>query len=357
MNINAEKGRNRQYDVIVIGSGPAGCAAAITCVQAGLSVMLVTDKPGKVTVPILPLESIHPGISSLLDKLQGSGIIVAASMAPYLGVQTGDKISPLGEDENGTWVGNHINRSLFDTELLKSAIRQGVAVMENEKLTQLIEENNWIAGVKTSSGYSLYARYIIDASGYKRVAGKKLNFKEQFFSPPLVSWTGIAGGINEKDTLFNNGFAKFIPHKGGWTWLAPQPPDLCTWTRLSVKTRQDYIPPLELEKYEQVGKIRVVNMRWRVFRPLCKEGIILCGDAAGILDPASGQGILQALYSGMMAGNTVLSIIADPDKENVCLAFYDNWFMEQYMKKAERLSNYYLEHGIQIPEKARIIDY
>ncbi len=154
-----------------------------------------------------------------------------------------------------------------------------------------------------------------------------MHFKEEFFSPPLVSWTGIAVGLDLKHSYYNNKFAKFIPNTKGWTWLAPILPNKCAWTRLAIKGIQTFSPPTSLEGYSAIEKIKKVNVRWRLFRPLCKEGLILCGDAAGILDPAAGQGILNALYSGIQAGQTVISCLNKPDYENIFLAQYDSWFL------------------------------
>jgi flavin-dependent dehydrogenase len=140
MSISFERSATHRYDIIVIGSGPAGCAAAITGVQEGLSVLIVTDKPKEIPPAVLPLESVHPGISTLLDKLKISGAVDIASHATYHGVQTGNKKVLLGKDEQGTWVGDHIDRTRFDGELLKHAIQRGVQLMEGETVSQFIEK-------------------------------------------------------------------------------------------------------------------------------------------------------------------------------------------------------------------------
>lgn len=336
--------------IIIIGSGPAGCAAAITCVKAGLNTILITKKAGdeKRRNKIQPLESVHPGVSSLLEKINAGDAMMSASRALYEGIQTNDNYVPLGADENGNWQGHHINRDILDAQLLNCAAKQGVLIMGNETVKDLISENDWITGIKTSSGKIIQSAYVIDASGYNRFAGKKLNFKEKFFSPPLVSWTGVSTGIEENPNLFSKLVARFIPHLDGWTWLAPEPPSRCTWTRLAKKGNQDLQPPAELINYPLAGKIKAANMRWRLFRPLCREGLLLCGDAAGVLDPAAGQGILNALWSGIMAAQTVIFCLQQPDKENLFLAQYDDWFLQQYEKKAGQLRDYYLQHGINL---------
>ena len=115
-----------------------------------------------------------------------------------------------------------------------------------------------------------------------------------------------------------------------------------------MKGDKSLSPPDELSGCTTIGKIQFANMRWRLYRPLCSEGIILCGDAAGILDPAAGQGIFNALYSGIIAANTVVTCLNEPDLASFHLASYDNWFVEQFEMKVKQLEEYYNEHGIEM---------
>jgi flavin-dependent dehydrogenase len=110
-----------------------------------------------------------------------------------------------------------------------------------------------------------------------------------------------------------------------------------------MKGEKNFLPPEELKDCTTVGKIHAFNRRWRLYRPVCKEGVVLCGDAAGVLDPAAGQGIFNALMSGMMAGETVLSCLKQPEMEAFHLARYDSWFVQHYEEKAEKLHSYYME--------------
>ncbi len=335
-------------DVIVIGSGPAGCSAAVTCTKNGLDVLIVTDEAEQHELPgSTPdtLESIHPGVSSLLKKIGIAGAEVLACRALYSGVHAGITYTPLGEDSGGIWHGMHIHRPTFNYQLLHQVRNAGVSVRFNEKVESFIRENDKVIGIKTQTTV-LFARYIIDATGKKGLAGKKLNFKRKFFSPPLLCWTGISG---YKETFpFDQHAAHFIPGNSGWTWLAPQPPDYCAWTRLSVVGEKSLVPPDELKGYSTIGKIKFANMRWRLFRPLCSEGVVLCGDAAGILDPAAGQGIFNALMSGMVVAGTIVSCLQEPVYASFHLAHYDDWFVQQFEMKVQQLMQYYKEHNIHI---------
>ena len=351
VTIAKENDGSRLTDVIIIGSGPAGCAAAATCAKAGLKVLILTDADGKNksenSSPV-PLESIHPGVSSLLKQLGLEGAEQVATHAMYTGIYAGKTFTSLGEDSSGTWKGMHINREIFNSQLLhrmQNSGGNGISVISNVIVENLIQEKNNVIGIKTGST-EFYTKYIIDASGKKAIAGKKLNFKRRFFSPPLACWTGVSE-YNETFP-FDTGAAHFISGKDGWTWLAPQPPQYCAWTRLSVVKEKSLLPPDELKEYSIAGKIQFANMRWRLFRPVCSEGVILCGDAAGILDPAAGQGIFNALLSGITAANTIVKCIREPDLAGFHLAYYDNWFVEQFENKVLQLRKYYEEHGINI---------
>ena len=65
-------------DVIIIGSGPAGCAAAISCRQHGLNTLMITGKnknADEENNKDEPSESIHPGLLSLLTQLNAAHCI------------------------------------------------------------------------------------------------------------------------------------------------------------------------------------------------------------------------------------------------------------------------------------------
>ena len=339
------------FDVIIIGAGPGGCAAAIACRMHGFHTLMISCKAESnagESHEIQPSESIHPGVISVLEHLNAAHCVQVASQGVYEGIETKNQYNPLGEDEYGLWQGHHINRKKFDEALLNTAEEQGVVILKNDAAADLIYKNNRVAGVKTKTGMQLTCLYVIDASGNKRMAGKKSGFKESYYSPPLVAWTGVSKNISSDSFLFEKRITRFIPHIAGWTWLAPELPDRCTWTRLELKGKQQFSPPVELKSYSLAAKIKISNRRWRVFRPVCKEGVILCGDAAGIIDPAAGQGILNAIVSASMAAKTIKACASNVALEAVYLAQYDDWFINGYLNKVNRLKHFYAMHGITI---------
>ncbi len=146
-----------QFDVIIIGSGPSGCAASINCVQAGLSVLLITDQKNEHN-KLKYFESVHSGIYSILLKLKATNCLTNSSFATYEGIQTGNIFLNLGSDENGAWLGHHIDKSIFNSNLLQCASKQGVSIIFDEIIEDLIIQDEYVIGVTTNSGKKNYSK-------------------------------------------------------------------------------------------------------------------------------------------------------------------------------------------------------
>lgn len=338
-------------DVIVIGGGPAGIAAAITCVQGGLKVILLADKPGELSLdeaagrPAEPLQSLHPGALSLLQKLQIDGAIAYSSKGTYTGIQTGEHISHLSTVEGEIWEGHHIAPSLFSSFALLKAKEFGIDLRFSSRANEVICSDDAVTGITLSDGTALNCKYLIDASGRNRFAGRFLKFDEVMHSRPLLSWTGVS--MDDEHDYRNKQLAHFEPNEHGWAWTAYSQHGYHTWTKLTDNKNAGFFTK-ELAASPKSTSVRAANMQWCVFRPLACPGLLLAGDAAGILDPAAGQGILSGLMSGIMAGETVISCVKNSMLSNWHLAQYDNWFMTHYNHKKDALNKRYLEMGIDV---------
>jgi flavin-dependent dehydrogenase len=327
-------------EVIIVGGGPAGVAAAISCKQAGFSSTIVTCnrifKHQRLHF-ITPAESIHPGVISLLARLNAAHIIPFCSRGSYNGIRSGILFSVLGKDMHGEWIGHHLDKPLFHSYLLQCAKQQGVHIIEQEIVADIIQESGRVTGIVTKSGKHFRSGFVIDASGSQRIGGRRLGFIEKFFSPVLIIRSGVS---MKRDREIQEGEVHFIPERNGWIWIAPERGCLVTYTRL---VKKGYFQ----EAFNEENSL-VYNMRWRLFRPLVHPGILLTGDAAGLLDPASGQGILSSLISGIQAAHTAIACLKVPASESLLLANYDNWFLHYFEERAFKLKALYGSCGIDI---------
>jgi flavin-dependent dehydrogenase len=338
------------FEVVVIGSGPAGCAAALTCRLAGLETLIITKRkidPEALIYENNPLESVHPGIKSALEKITAIHCLEIATKANYIGIQIGDMFTSLGETPGeGLWKGYHIDRTLFDAALLNTAMDQGVAILQDTSVTDIILKSNRVTGVTTSTSKPVHCRYLIDASGSSRISNRRLKFKDHCLSPILYSCTGVHTADNLA-YIFREGYTRFIARPDGWDWMAQQSINSCTWTSLTIKGSKIVGPPAIL-KAANIPIASISNRQWRISRPTCSNGIILCGDAAGTLDPAAGQGILDALLFGSEAGRTAILCLNNPFHESSFLARYDEQFARRYYHKIGALKDQYAALGINI---------
>lgn len=331
-----------ELDIVVIGAGPAGVAAAITAAMAGLKTVIIVKSIGRINPMNEPLQSIHPGLETLLKSFNAEKAIRYSLRAVYSGIHSNGHFMPLSTGDQ-PWYGYHICRSSFDNYLSFCARKYNIEILTGDLISK-ISLDQITSRITLKSGRILRCLYIIDATGRSRLLGKKFKVEEEYYSPPLTTWSGVVHNI--EPSFFENTGTSFIVEASGWTWLAPEPPSRCTWTRLSLTKKVVLKGPEQLNMYNDGNEIKSANVRWRIFQQLVFNRILLTGDAAGILDPGSGQGILNACWSGLKAAGAVISILNSGRNETDSLKEYQNWFLESYLSKAKRLKEYYFNLGI-----------
>jgi flavin-dependent dehydrogenase len=216
----------------------------------------------------------------------------------------------------------------------------GVDVLFDARVTDIMIDDAKVSGIILANGQKISCAYLIDASGHKRFAGRYLNFEEELYSQPLICRTG--NSLIKPGDHPDKGTAVFTPGKSRWTWEAFSSSDYYTWTKLSVKNSSHIEHPAPGKQ----GRVKGGDMQWRVFRPVVYPGMLMVGDAAGILDPAAGQGILNGLVSGIMGAETVLKCIKQPLIASWYLTQYDSWYIDLFNKKADLLKKRYGELGV-----------
>lgn len=325
-------------DLIVLGAGPAGVAAAITAKNAGLKVCVVTKATKAHADPYPPVQSVHPGVLTLLKQLELLNALKKSTQSTFSGIEVNGRLNRLNPDSEGEdWQGYHINRQVFDTALLESLEKQSVPVCYASLSQQDIWHGEDIITVQLPDDRVIYARYGVDATGYDRLSRRTLDLTENHHSAPLHCWTGVcrADVVDKADREKT----QFLTQNHGWLWLAPNDEHAITWTQLIVDKRKGFTIPFGAEN--QLTRVTPKNVRWRISRPICTGQLLLCGDAAGILDPAAGQGILNALMSGIMAAKTVVLCINQPELKNYYYTLYDQWFTELYENRVQQLAHHY----------------
>jgi len=313
-------------DVVVVGTGPAGAAAAIACARAGLRVALLErgrlprERPG---------ETLHPGVEAPLRELGVLDRVLASGLPRHPGVWvTWDgppRLVAYGADEGGPWQGLQALRAPFDALLVARAVQLGAVLHDGCRATGPILRAGRVTGVDTAAG-ELRARYVIDGAGGGHWLARRLGVEVERRSPPLIARYGYAtGSCPARDDA-----PAIVADADGWTWTARVGDGVYCWTRLALSgSGGAAAAPEELAGLQPRGRARSADVGWRTLRHAAGPGWVAAGDAAAVLDPASSHGVLRGLLSGRHAARLVQASLAGGDERRLGAsygAFVRTWF-------------------------------
>lgn len=331
--------RHHDADLIVVGGGPAGAAAAIVAAERGLATILCEHQPDR----SLPGESLQPGIEPLIRQLglaDGLARVAGARNAGvWITLRTQTRFEAFGSDASGPWSGWQIRRPEFEQMLRARAATLGVSLRMPCRVQEPLTEGARVAGVMTASG-PLLAPMVIDASGSARWLTRKLHLPATRHSPLLrVHYGYRTGAYPARDEA-----PALVADEAGWTWSARIRPGVYQWTRLRIDRDAARMaePPDELASLPALGASRGADVTWRLANRCAGPGWLIAGDAAARLDPASAQGILRAIMGGMMAGHAAHRHL----REGVEVAeAYTTWQSERFFAGARALTAFYQSLG------------
>lgn len=316
-----------EADVVIVGGGPAGCAAAFALQGSGLKVLLVDkavfprDKTCGDSIPahaLLGLENFSPGIYDAFLRQVVS-----------LSFRSSALIFPNGSEFIVSWPlpGYVTERSKFDGFLLDRIIETtDVQVVTGLKVVDYQRTGSSLR-LKTQSvegklGTNIITRYVIAADGAPSLAARKLAG-----IPPDPSAYGqavrcyfedVEGVERQMEFVFYH--PRFFP---GYFWIFPMPggrvnagfgmPEKsrrkngASLVTLFEQFREQHpVVRKMLENARQVGELRGGMVPFAMRKQSWSgDGYLLTGDAASLVDPVSGDGIMFAVRSGLLAGLAV----------------------------------------------------
>ena len=326
------------YDLIVIGGGPAGSTVATLVAEQGHRVLLLereAEPKFKIGESLIPATYWTFKRLGMLEKLRASHFPQKYSVQFYS--RTGKASSPFyffqtnPHESAVTW---QVLRSEFDEMLLDNAKEKGVEVKRGIRVREVLFEGDTATGVviQGTNGIreTLKTTVIVDSTGQRSLIGRQLDLNTTEPNLKMASlFTHYEGG--HRDEGIDEG-ATLILHteeKDSWFWSIPLPYDR---TSIGVVGEIDYLlqnrrdangrldaqrifteelekcPALKmrLDGAEQLFPIQTTkDFSYRASR-IAGNNWVLVGDAFGFLDPVYSTGLFLALKSGEMAADTII---------------------------------------------------
>src|SRR6478736_9195797 len=332
------------YDVIVIGGGPAGATVSTLLAQQGVRVTLFERE----RFPRFHIgESLIPETYWVLDRL---GMLPKMRASHFVKKHSVHFVNASGglsalfyfadnktHECSQTW---QVVRSEFDQMLLDNAREHGVDAHEGVHVLDVVFDEDRAVGitVKDTDGSrrEVRARVVVDASGQAALLQNR--FKLRVWDPILnkgAIWTYWQGAY--RDTGRDEGATMVLQtdNRNGWFWYIPQHDDTVS---VGVVAPFDYLfkgrgANHEKTYYKEGDRCPAVKQRisgaarvtgyfvtrdysYRSTR-VAGDGWVLVGDAFGFLDPLYSSGVLLALKSGELAADAIADGLAKGDTSAV----------------------------------------
>jgi digeranylgeranylglycerophospholipid reductase len=319
-----------KYDVIVVGAGPAGVAAAKTAAIKGSKTLLLekqstimASKPcGEATSQnTLKTAEVDPTPSIVMHEADA---MVFAPNMKYVHISQ---------------KGFSINKTLFLQEIAAQAAEAGAHIRVREELKNIERLSDSRLLVNTSKD-KYYSQVIIGADGYNSTVAKNLGVTEKSEPIPTVQYTMVNCKLDYPDSVRFFLGNEIAPK--GYAWIFPKG-EKFTEVGLGVRgvPAKQYLDKFVNIFKKELGRGQIIDYRGAVV-PIggiiennILDGSILIGDSAGMVIPLTGAGIHSSIAAGLIAGE----VASESSSEENCSKARLEKFNEIYARDWGRRIN------------------
>lgn len=338
--------------IVIIGAGPGGCATSLFLAKHKIPHTIIDkaifprDKvcgdalSGKT---VYVLNQLDPSIIPAFDKqkeqfIESWGVKFVAPNGKAIDIPFKQDMSK--EKYPPGFISKRID---FDNELFNRLDKNYATVLDGTEVTEITRNNDLfdITIVKDNSTQILKnIKLLVGAEGDRSVVSKKLspNKKENdHYCAGIRAYYEGVEGMHSQNFIELHFLPEMLP---GYFWIFPLPNGMANIgagmlssevSKRKVNLKADMLKAIEnnpaISARFKNAKLQGKIQGWGLplgskKRPVSGEGFLLVGDAGSLIDPFTGEGIGNALYSGMMAAVR----IADAVKQNR----FDAAFLKQY---------------------------
>jgi digeranylgeranylglycerophospholipid reductase len=328
-----------EYDVIVVGAGPAGCIAARKA--ASECDVLLIEKRQAIGEPIRCAEGVPLCPSpvfpkSFFDYVHPNPKWIASQVRRIRATSPDGTTIEISEETVGAEepLGCIIDRNLFDRELAKDAARKGADIMVRTRATGLITDGDTVRGVqikKLGDKFELMAKVVIAADGVESQVGRWGGVDTTLSASDIASCAQYyAENIDVAEETVDVYYGSHIG--GGYAWLFPKGSKaanvglIVPGSKCNGKRPIDYLNEFIAKSFPSAQPLSLVlggTVISDELRKFVGNGLMLIGDAAHHTDPLTGGGIVPALESGTIAGEVACKAVRNNDQSEKMLREYE----------------------------------
>ena len=349
---NANDTSKKQYDIVVVGSGPAGATTARFAAAKGLSVLLVDKKQelgspiqcsGAVSYNALEQAGVFPSSEFILEPIYGFGIYNTTGENKIVDYRE-LKPAEYGTNPGTKPLGYVVDRRRFDRYLMTQAERAGATVWLKTEACGFrnLPDGTCEVDLKNfNQRLSINAKVMVAADGVQSQAGKWAGMKTHIKLSELASCLQfVVDGVETQGLLEIVTGHQWAP--GGYAWVFPKGHGYAEIGLGITRTMCEENAQVYLDRFikNSFFKDRFKNCRILEIQgggvPLAAplkiqyaDNIILAGDAARHVNAITGGGIHTALSSGKIAGEFLSALILSgkPCTANNLKGYQDKWLV------------------------------
>ncbi len=366
---------NMEVNVLIVGAGPAGSSLSLFLCREKIPHVLIDkaifprDKicgdalSGKVIDVFKKLdEKLLEGIYDGEDQFTGSyGVKFAAPNGKFIDIPFKKNLDELIHPPG--FISKRIH---FDNYLFRKVDRNVATVLENCSLKEVKNEEGGVACILEKDGkeISVFTKLLVGAEGDRSVVAKKMSsiHKEDnhYCAGLRAYYTGVTG-FHEKNFIELHFLKELLP---GYLWIFPLPNGEANvgvgMLSREVSKRKINLKKVMLDAIQNNATIRhrfanatlIDDIRgWGLplgskRRKISGNNFMLTGDAASLIDPFTGEGIGNAMVTGMLAAKQVKKSLAENRYDEKFLAQYDEdvyrslWGELKLSHTLQRMSKY-----------------